>query len=216
VSPKERLVPGKVKQNDLGTQARRETLVMWGDIAPMLTRDMYVHVITDGGASPNPGSAGWGAIIRQKGKFAWNFGHCSRATNIAMELRAVFEALRNLPEDMHVWISTDSAYVKRGITERVPRWRERNWKNAKGDTISNLSQWKALLNQVDRMRAVQWTWVKAHNGYLLNECADMRATKGVRNETPCSNAQYPHPINEDIDLNGYVFADGELPVPPSD
>jgi hypothetical protein len=37
---------------------------------------------------PNPGNAGWGAIIRQNGKFAWTFGHCSRATNNAMELLA--------------------------------------------------------------------------------------------------------------------------------
>jgi hypothetical protein len=132
-----------------------------------------------------------------------------------MELRAVIEALRNPPEDMHVWISTDSAYVKRGITEWVPRWRARNWNNEKGDTISNLSQWQALLNQVDRMRVVQWTWVKAYNGYPLNECAGMLATKGVRNETPYANTQYLHPINDDIDFNQYDFADGELPIPPS-
>jgi ribonuclease HI len=56
-----------------------------------------------------------GAIIRQDGYFAWNFGHRSRATNNAMELRAVIEASRNLPDDVHVWISMDSAHVKNGI-----------------------------------------------------------------------------------------------------
>jgi hypothetical protein len=102
MTPKEQLTPGKVKQNHLGTQANRETQLKWGDIASALTHDNYVHVITDGGAGPNSGPAGWGAIIRQNGKFAWNFGHCSHATNNAMELRAVIEALRNLPEAMHV------------------------------------------------------------------------------------------------------------------
>jgi hypothetical protein len=131
-----------------------------------------------------------------------------------MELRAVIEALRNLPEDMHVWISADSAYVKRGITEWFPRWIARSWRNAKGDTISNLSQWQALLNQVELMRVVQWTWVKAHYGCLLNECAGTLATKGVRTETQSANTQYHHPINEDIDSNEYESAEGEpSPIP---
>jgi hypothetical protein len=59
------------------------------------------------------------------------------------------------------------------------------------------------------MRKVEWTWVKGHNGYLLNECADMLATKGVNNETPFSNVQYVHPINEDVDFQTYELQDGE-------
>jgi hypothetical protein len=131
MTPKESLKPGKIQRNYLGSQASRETQLVWGDIASVLTYGKYVHVITDGGASPNPGSAGWGAIIQQNGKFAWNFGHCSHATNNAMELCAVIEALRNLPNDTHVWISTDSAYVNRGITEWLLNWLVRNWRNAK-------------------------------------------------------------------------------------
>jgi hypothetical protein len=65
------------------------------------------------------------------------------------------------------------------------------------------------------MAVVQWTWVKAHAGYLLNERADMLATKGVRNETPPARVQYVHPINEDTDTTEYSFKDNELPIPPS-
>jgi hypothetical protein len=54
-----------------------------------------------------------------------------------------------------------------------------------------------------------------HAGYLLNECADMLSTKGVRNETPPARVQFVHPINEDTDMTEYTFKDGELPVPPS-
>jgi hypothetical protein len=61
----------------------------------------------------------------------------------------------------------------------------------------------------ERMRRIEWTWVKAHNGYVLNECADMLATKGVNNETPFSNVQYIHPINEDVDFQTYEFHEGE-------
>jgi hypothetical protein len=65
------------------------------------------------------------------------------------------------------------------------------------------------------MEKVQWSWVKAHAGFLLNECADMLATKRVRNETPQVNVQFLHPINEDTDHTEYEFADGEIPPVPS-
>jgi hypothetical protein len=68
----------------------------------------FVHAITDGGAKPNPGSAGWGAILRQNGRFACSFGHFNRASNNAMELRAVIRALMNLPSGLHIWVMTDS------------------------------------------------------------------------------------------------------------
>jgi hypothetical protein len=62
---------------------------------------------------------------------------------------------------------------------------------------------------VGRMLKVEWSWVKGHSGYLLDECADMLATKGVNNETPYSNVQYLHPINEDTDTEVYVLREGE-------
>jgi ribonuclease HI len=65
-----------------------------------------VRVIAGGGARPNPGSAGCGAVIRQNGKCTFTFGHYDHATNNAMEIRAVVEALRDLPERMHVWGET--------------------------------------------------------------------------------------------------------------
>jgi hypothetical protein len=52
------------------------------------------------------------------------------------------------------------------------------------------------------MKRVEWTWVKAHAGFLLNECADMLATKGVRNETLPASVQYLHAINEYTDHQG--------------
>jgi ribonuclease HI len=212
--PKSLLSPGTVECNYLGPQASRESLVNWDELPSMLDKDKYVHVITDGGARPNPGNAGWGAIIRQNGKFSWTFGHCSRATNNAMELLAVIEALRALPNGMRVWISTDSCYVKRGVTEWLVGWIARSWRNSQGAQVANRSLWQKLVEAMNRMAIVQWTWVKAHAGYLLNECADMLATKGVRNETPPARVQFLHPINEDTDMEAYAFQENELPTPP--
>jgi ribonuclease HI len=131
------------------------------------------------------------------------------ATNNAMEILAVTEALANIPDGMHVWIMTDSAYVKNGITQWVPNWIRNGWKNAGGARVSNKSLWDRLIAAVGRMRRVEWSWVKAHNGRLLNECADTLATKGVRNEPrPCPVATV-RVAGEDTDETVYELRDGE-------
>jgi ribonuclease HI len=140
----------------MGQQANREMLINSDEIPTTLDRSKFVHVITDGGARPNPGSAGWGAIIRQNGKFAWTFGHCNNASNNAMELRAVIEALRCLPDGMHVWISTDSCYVKRGLVEWLAGWIAHNWRNSQGTQVANRSLWQKLIEEMNRMAVVQW------------------------------------------------------------
>jgi ribonuclease HI len=61
-----------------------------------------IHIITDGGARSNPGAAVWGALIRQSGRYTQNWGHWDMASNNAMELMAVVEALRIIPDQMHL------------------------------------------------------------------------------------------------------------------
>jgi hypothetical protein len=91
------------------------------------------------------------------------------------------------------------------------------WKNSSGARVANKSVWERLIASVNRMRRVEWSWVKAHNGRLLNECADMWATKGVFGE------QRPCPIEtvrvrgEDSDHTVYELLEGEeTPVAVND
>jgi ribonuclease HI len=201
--------PGTASTNWLAIQASRETPVEWLRFGQELERDKMVHVVTDGGARPNPGAAGWGVLMRQSGRYAINWGHWDMATNNAMEILAVTEALANIPDGMHVWVMTDSAYVKNGITQWVSNWIRNGWKNAGGVRGSNKSLWQKLIAAVGRMKRVEWSWVKAHNGRLLNECADMLATKGVHGEQrPCPVATV-RVVGEDVDDTVYELHNGE-------
>jgi ribonuclease HI len=126
-----------------------------------------------------------------------------------MEILAVAEALANIPDGMHVWIMTDSAYVKNGIGQWVSTWQRNGWKNSSGTRVANQLLWRKLIEGVKRMRRVEWSRVKAHNGRLLNECADMLATRGVFNEPrPCPVTTI-RVTSEDSDHAEYELLDGE-------
>jgi hypothetical protein len=45
--------------------------------------------------------------------------------------------------------------------------------------VANEELWKALIKAAAPHTGVEWSWVKAQSGLLLNECADTLATRGV-------------------------------------
>jgi ribonuclease HI len=129
-----------------------------------------------------------------------------------MELRAVIQALSNLPDDLHIWVMTDSAYVKNGILEWLPNWIRNHWRTSSGGAVANRTMWERLMTEVSRMHKVQWAWVKGHKSHLLNEVADSLATMGVQHLTPFENVQYLHSLNEDSDHETYTISKaGETP-----
>jgi ribonuclease HI len=102
--------------------------------------------------------------------------HFQRATDNTMELRALVEALRLLPDEMVVCVSMHSNYVKKGITEWIHVWKPNGWKNWKKCGVANATLWRELDTAITRQVRVTFTWVKARSGILLNEFADQLAT----------------------------------------
>jgi hypothetical protein len=127
-----------------------------------------------------------------------------------MELRAVVETLTLLPEGMHLWISTDSADVKKGITEWTCGWVQRYWRTGNDAPVGNKDLWQALVHTAARHARVEWSWVRAHSGLVLNECVDVLATRGIFNK-PRQNddIQVMVPVGEDTDSTQYALEDGE-------
>jgi hypothetical protein len=86
---------------------------------------------------------------------------------------------------MVVWLSTDSQYVQKGISEWMPKWKRNSWRNSKKAGVANKSLWLALEKAIARHRCIEFTWVKAHSGLLHNDIADSLATRGVKGGTYC-------------------------------
>ena len=99
-------------------------------------------------------------------------------TNNRMELLAVIKALQALKRRSSVRITTDSQYVKKGITEWVARWKQNGWKTAARKPVKNEDLWRELDSAVARHR-VEWRWVKGHSGHAENERADALANRAI-------------------------------------
>ncbi|GGO80583.1 ribonuclease H [Marinobacterium nitratireducens] len=137
-----------------------------------------VEIYTDGACKGNPGPGGWGAVLRYGEQEKQLFGGEPATTNNRMELMAAIEALAALTRPCKVHLTTDSQYVRKGITEWLRNWKRNGWKTASKQPVKNADLWQRLDEQVAR-HEVQWHWVKGHSGHPENELADALANKGV-------------------------------------
>ena len=95
-----------------------------------------------------------------------------------MELTAAIEALAVLKEPSKVALTTDSQYVRQGITSWLENWKKRGWKTASKQPVKNVDLWQRLEEEASRHR-VEWHWVKGHSGHRENDIADELANRGI-------------------------------------
>ena len=130
-----------------------------------------VEVHTDGACLGNPGPGGWAALLRRGGIERELAGGEADTTNNRMELMAAIAALEALREPCTVILTTDSQYVRQGILDWLANWIRRGWKTAGGDPVKNRDLWERL-QAAAAPHAVDWRWVKGHNGHPENERVD--------------------------------------------
>jgi len=138
-----------------------------------------VEIFTDGACKGNPGTGGWGALLRTKGKERELFGGDALTTNNRMELLAAISALEALTRRCRVRLHTDSKYVQQGISEWIHGWKRRGWKTADKQPVKNDDLWRRL-DALAVQHDVEWVWVKGHAGHDGNERADELANRGVQ------------------------------------
>ena len=137
-----------------------------------------VRAFTDGACSGNPGPGGWGAVLQFGDHEREIYGGTADTTNNRMELSAAIEALKALNEPCRVSLTTDSTYVKDGITQWLANWKRNGWKTAAKKPVKNQDLWQALDHEAAR-HEIDWFWVKGHSGHPENERADRLANLGM-------------------------------------
>ena len=137
-----------------------------------------VEIYTDGACSGNPGPGGWGVVLRYGGHEKELFGGEANTTNNRMELMAAIMGLELLTRPCTVRLTTDSQYVRKGITEWLAGWKRNNWKTASKTPVKNVELWQRL-EKAAETHQVQWCWVRGHSGHPENEKADELARRGA-------------------------------------
>ena len=133
-------------------------------------------VFSDGSCDGNPGPGGWGFVwVENDGVVAEQSGTDPATTNNRMELRALIEAYKSLPEDAQLIVHSDSQLCVKTINEWATGWEQRGWRRKKGP-IANLELVRELWDLANRHPHVTLQWIKAHDGSRWNEYADALAS----------------------------------------
>jgi ribonuclease HI len=137
-----------------------------------------VELFTDGACKGNPGPGGWGAWLRYGTTEKTLWGGEPDTTNNRMELLAVIKGLEALKCPCHVVVTTDSSYVKQGITTWIHTWKRNGWRTSQKKPVKNVDLWQQL-DRVCTHHQIDWVWVKGHAGHPGNERADQLACRGA-------------------------------------
>lgn len=140
--------------------------------------EKILNIYTDGACKGNPGIGGWGAILKYGNTEKEIKGFSKETTNNIMELTAVIKALESLSRSCNIIITTDSNYVKNGITDWINNWKKNGWKTAKKQPVKNKDLWVSLDKLVAK-HSITWKWIKGHSGHPENERADQLANEAI-------------------------------------
>ena len=130
-----------------------------------------VQIFSDGSCLGNPGPGGYGVILRYKDinkELSQGYTH---TTNNRMELMAVIVGLSSLKEPCKVTITTDSQYVKNGLTKWLEGWKRNHWVSSSKAPVKNKDLWQRLYKESSR-HEITFCWVKGHAGHPENERCD--------------------------------------------
>jgi ribonuclease HI len=169
--------------------------VILNDLDKVSKSKVIVELYTDGSARPNPGSAGYGFNGTDSlGNVYIGWGPvASRSTNNVAELLAVAYGILRMrsviPNLGKIKIFSDSEYVIENM-KSVTKWIGNGWTTDTGRPVANVEVWKFLDSTIIDARSagidISLQWVKAHNGNVGNELADVKANEGrlIALETP--------------------------------
>ena len=150
-----------------------------------------ITLYTDGSCLGNPGPGGYAAVLIYK-------QHCKElaqgyelTTNNRMELMAAIAGLQSLSEPCQVKLTTDSQYVRQGITQWIHGWKKKGWKTANREPVKNVDLWLQLDSEIQR-HDVEWFWVKGHSGHPENErCDELARNAALAADSHLVDTGYP-------------------------
>jgi ribonuclease HI len=133
------------------------------------------YIFTDGACLGNPGPGGYGLIIIENNYVQERGAFFEHTTNNKMEMIGVITGLHLVDSTNPIMVLTDSEYVIKGITQWIPRWKQKNWKTAAGNSVANQALW-IQMESLSQGKSITWQHIRGHRGYIGNERAHTLAS----------------------------------------
>ena len=150
-----------------------------------------ITLYTDGSCLGNPGPGGYAAVLIYKQHRKELAQGYELTTNNRMELMAAIVGLQSLSEPCQVKLTTDSQYVRQGITQWIHGWKKKGWKTANSEPVKNVDLWLLLDSEIQR-HDVEWFWVKGHSGHPENErCDELARNAALAADSRLIDSGYP-------------------------
>ncbi|MBO2675061.1 ribonuclease HI [Shewanella algae] len=137
-----------------------------------------IQIYTDGSCLGNPGPGGYGVVMRYKQHTKELSGGFALTTNNRMELLAPIIALESLKEPCKIVLTSDSQYMRQGITQWIHGWKKKGWVTSNKTPVKNVDLWQRL-DKATQQHQIDWRWVKGHAGHPENERCDTLAREAA-------------------------------------
>ena len=140
----------------------------------------HYEIFSDGACSPNPGAGGYAAIIfdtATRKTLKVLTGGYRLSTNNRQELLAVIIPFEWLSQPSRVTLFSDSRYVLEPLRLGwAESWKRKGWRKSDNEFAKNSDLWARFLDAL-KPHAVQYEWVRGHDGNNLQELVDAYAVE---------------------------------------
>lgn len=143
-----------------------------------MTQLKQLSIYTDGSCLGNPGPGGYGIVMKYKSHVKEIADGFALTTNNRMELLAPIIAIEALKEPCQIILTSDSQYMRQGITQWIHGWKRKGWLTANKQPVKNADLWKRL-DKAITPHNIDWRWVKGHSGHSENERCDTLARQAA-------------------------------------
>jgi ribonuclease HI len=148
-----------------------------------------VQIFSDGSCLGNPGPGGYGVVLVYGGHRKELSRGFRLTTNNRMELLAAIVGLQSLKQPCHVTLTSDSQYVRQGITQWIKGWKKNGWRTSSKSPVKNADLWRQL-DEAAQRHEVEWKWVKGHAGHPENERCDILARTAAESRPSHTDEAY--------------------------
>ncbi|MFP6803530.1 MAG: ribonuclease H family protein [Pseudomonadales bacterium] len=145
----------------------------------VLDKAYDIHIFSDGACDPNPGEAGSGVAVYERGLLSelWYGCYEPLGTNNTAELNALYKALeiaeKMLSPSRRIQILSDSSYSVNAMTKWSVGWEKNGWARKGNQELANKELIASMYSLYKRLAGnVVLAHVKGHSGVEGNELAD--------------------------------------------